>query len=170
MPQLPDQRRLIIMRHAKSSHDTDAPSDHARPLNKRGRQDAPRVANELAKLNWAPDFIISSDSLRTRQTLEGLNDGFPTEVPHELAAPLYAGGYQELLAISGIIPASSETALVLGHNPGCEEIVEQLTGQAVILKTAACALMELPQSCTWPEALRQRGAWRLVDVIYPREI
>jgi phosphohistidine phosphatase SixA len=167
---LPEQRRLIVMRHAKSAHDTDAATDHARPLNKRGQSDAPRVAEHLAKLGWRPDYVISSDALRTRQTLDGLLTGFGKEVAHSLQSSLYAGGYQELLGVARIIPASAETVLALGHNPGWEDVAEVLTDESVVLKTAACALMVLTQDCTWPEALRQCGDWRLENVIYPRDI
>jgi phosphohistidine phosphatase len=171
MPQaLPERRRLIVMRHAKSAHDVDAPTDHARPLNKRGRADAPKVARHLAKLTWQPDYVLSSDSQRTRETLEGLLKGFEAEIAHSFQSALYAGGYQELLGVARTIPSDAETVLVLGHNPGWEDVAEVLTGESVVLKTAACALMTLSQSCTWPEALRLRGAWRLENVVYPRDI
>ncbi len=82
--------RLIIMRHAKSDWNSGAASDHARPLNKRGRRDAPRVANRLGELGWQPDYVISSDSRRTRETLElmlpHLNHGSDPTVDFSLAA------------------------------------------------------------------------------------
>ncbi len=64
------QRRIIVMRHAKSSWKSDAPDDHSRPLNRRGRRDAPRVAQELARRGWVPERVFSSDARRTRQTWE----------------------------------------------------------------------------------------------------
>jgi phosphohistidine phosphatase len=170
MAALPDQRRLMVMRHAKSAHSTNAPTDHARPLNKRGRNDAPRVANYLAHLGWTPDYVISSDSRRTRETLDGLMQGFEGEIVHSFQSNLYAGGYQELLGVARVIPANAETVLALGHNPGWEDVAEVLTDESVVLKTATCALMVLAGNCTWPEALRQCGAWRLENVIYPRDI
>jgi phosphohistidine phosphatase SixA len=166
----PDRRRLIIMRHAKSSHESDAATDHARPLNKRGRRDAPRVARHLAEIGWPPDFILSSDALRTRETLEGLQHGFGATIAHMLSAPLYAGGYPELLSVARRIPASAETVLALGHNPGWEDAVEVLSGKAVVLKTATCALLILSESSPWPEALRRCGDWRLENVVYPKDI
>lgn len=166
----PDQRRFIVMRHAKSAHDTNAPTDHARPLNKRGRGDAPKVAKHLTRLGWRPDYIVSSDSRRTKETLDGLLKGFDAKIAHSLQAPLYAGGYQELLGVARVIPDAAETVLALGHNPGWEDVAEVLTGESVVLKTAACALMVLAVDCTWPEALRQCRAWRLENVVYPRDI
>jgi phosphohistidine phosphatase len=158
------------MRHAKSSHDTDAPTDHARPLNKRGRRDAPRMGEQLARGGWTPDYILASDSQRTQETLEGLLHVFGGKTPHHLHAALYAGGYDELLSVARSIPRAAETVLAIGHNPGWEDLVAVLTGQSVVLKTCTSALMELPEVCTWPQALRQCGAWRLENVVYVREI
>ena len=62
--------RLIVMRHAKSSWSDASLDDHDRPLNKRGRRDAPRIAHELHHRGWIPDRIRVSSSKRTIQTLE----------------------------------------------------------------------------------------------------
>src|SRR5690606_1322492 len=61
-------KRLVLMRHAKSSWSDPTLEDHARPLNKRGKRDAPWAAERLVSLGFAPDVVLSSDSRRTRQT------------------------------------------------------------------------------------------------------
>ncbi len=61
-------RRLIVMRHAKSSWKHAGLTDHQRPLNKRGRKDAPRVARALIERGWTPRRVLSSDAARTRET------------------------------------------------------------------------------------------------------
>ena len=61
------QRRLMLMRHAKSSWKSQVPTDHERPLNERGRRDAARVGKRLAKLGWLPDVVVGSDSRRTEE-------------------------------------------------------------------------------------------------------
>jgi phosphohistidine phosphatase len=61
-------KRLIIMRHAKSSWTSGASTDHQRPLNKRGRHAAPRIGARLRDIGWIPDMVIASDSERTRET------------------------------------------------------------------------------------------------------
>ena len=63
-------KRLVVMRHAKSDWSSGASTDHARPLNQRGRREAPITAARLATLGWAPDRVSSSDSQRTREALE----------------------------------------------------------------------------------------------------
>ena len=67
-------RRLIIMRHAKSSWTSGALSDHERPLNARGIRDAPRVGAALVKRGWLPQLVLSSDSERTRETFAGMSE------------------------------------------------------------------------------------------------
>ena len=66
-------RRLIVMRHAKSSWKDPNLDDHERPLNKRGRGDAPMVADAIFDRGWIPDLILVSSSKRTLQTLEGMS-------------------------------------------------------------------------------------------------
>ena len=100
--------RLILMRHAKSSWTEVGLTDHQRPLNARGRRDAPRMAAALHDLDMAPDLVLSSDSVRTRATWALMEDRFPeAEVrwlpslylasAHELAgcAPRWRFGVQD---------------------------------------------------------------------------
>ena len=71
------QRRLMLMRHAKSAWTSHVPTDHERPLNERGRRDAARVGKRLAKLGWVPDLVVGSDSRRTEETWERMQKRFP---------------------------------------------------------------------------------------------
>ncbi|MBK6580418.1 MAG: histidine phosphatase family protein [Sandaracinaceae bacterium] len=65
-------RRLLLTRHAKSDWSTEAPDDHARPLNKRGRRDAPRVGALVQSLGWRPELVLCSSAQRALETLSGL--------------------------------------------------------------------------------------------------
>lgn len=67
-------RRLILLRHAKSSWEDRSLRDHDRPLSKAGQADAIRVSHKLQQLGWIPEIILSSDALRTRQTLKIMQD------------------------------------------------------------------------------------------------
>ena len=85
-------RRLIVMRHAKSSWKDTHLEDHDRPLNKRGLRDAPRISEELYSRGWIPDLILVSSSRRTMQTLEMMKNRFgdlPSEVRLRLPMPVY---------------------------------------------------------------------------------
>src|SRR5262245_38687424 len=111
------QRRLMLMRHAKSAWQSQVPSDHARPLNERGRRDAPRVGKRLVELGWVPDHVVGSDSRRTRETWERMQKHFP-EARVSFTRTLYAAGPTELRTEVARLPADVRTVLVLGHNPG----------------------------------------------------
>jgi phosphohistidine phosphatase len=163
------RRRLIVMRHAKSSWSSPATTDHARPLNDRGRQDAPRVAARLVELNWHPEFILSSDAQRTRETAERMRGAWKREVPEEFTPLLFHAGYEGLADVISIVPDDVAALLVLGHNPGWQELVLTLSGASVEMKTATAALL-LGSGEHWSDALRNRRRWELVDVVYPREI
>lgn len=164
-------KRLILMRHAKSSWATPGLSDHERPLNARGRRDAPRMGRWLAELGWVPELVISSDAQRTQQTWAGVAEGLDIDVPVQFTRELYHAGTGEIarvcLALEGAGPNPTPgCVMVLGHNPGWEEAVSDLTGISTTLTTGNCALLEADGE--WA-SLMQRGAWRLVDVLRPRE-
>ena len=160
-------RRLIVMRHAKSSWKSGAQSDHERPLNERGQRDAPRVARRLVELGWCPEHILSSDAERTRETCAGMLDELG-EVPVELTREFYLAGLEEIRNALARVSATAGPVLVLGHNPGWEEAARWLSGQQVVLKTACAALLER-EAATWTSAL-EPGAWALTELIRPREL
>ena len=155
------------MRHAKSSWDSPASTDHERPLNDRGKRDAPRVARRLAELGWQPQHILSSDSQRTRETCNLLLAAWEAGIGVDYLASLYLAGPQELAKALSPMSDEIETLLVLGHNPGWEAVVHRLTDHAVTMKTASAAMLTA-KFASWGDAFRQR--WRLHDVIHPKEL
>lgn len=160
--------RLIVMRHAKSDWYAGAGSDHARPLNRRGRRDAPRIAQRLVELGWTPSHVISSDSERTTETFS-LMQPILGDVPVDFQSNLYHGGLRDLEESVSKAPEERSTLLALGHNPGWQESVWRLSGQSVEMTTANAALMCIEAEC-WGEAIFQHGDWKLVDVLRPKEL
>jgi phosphohistidine phosphatase len=161
------RRRLMLMRHAKSAWKSRVATDHERPLNKRGRRDAPRVGKRLAKLGWVPDHVLGSDSRRTQETWERMQKCFP-DTRLRFTRSLYAGGPEELRAEVARLAPDVRTVLVLGHNPGWEEAVKALGGRDVRMTTANVVLLE-EEGTTWGEALRP-GRWTVAGVIRPKEL
>lgn len=162
------QRRLIVMRHAKSSWQSGAESDHERPLNERGRRAAPLVAREMARRGWLPEVVISSDARRTAETWRLMAEALGDAAPAARFSPeLYGGGLAEIRALAATVAAGVETLLVLGHNPGFEAAVEQLAGAPAAMTTANAALLT-GAGTTWREALA--GPWRLEAMLKPREL
>ncbi len=165
---MPDDRcrRLILMRHAKSSWAEAGQSDHARPLNPRGRADAPRVAQVLLDRGWAPVHVHASDAARTTETWTRMAPRLPAAT-WVRSRGLYLAGLEAIVAAAAHFPAGPGPVLVLGHNPGWEEAVSDLTGTPTQLTTGNAALLE-GTGPTWPEALA--GIWRLVGLLRPREL
>jgi phosphohistidine phosphatase len=160
-------RRLMLMRHAKSSWTSRAATDHERPLSERGRRDAPRVGKRLAELGWVPDLVLGSDSRRTRETWERMQKHFP-QGRASFTRALYAAGPAELRTEVARLSADVRTVLVLGHNPGWEEAVKALSGREVRITTANVVLLE-GEGATWGEALRRRR-WSVAGVVRPKEL
>jgi phosphohistidine phosphatase len=160
------KRRLIIMRHAKSDWHSGAQSDHERPLNERGRQDAPAVAERIAAAGWTPSVVYSSDSRRTRETFDGL--GLDDGVGVLFTRSLYHADLGDIMASAAEWDdRSAGPVLVLGHNPGWEDAVTDLTGVTVQMTTANAALLE-GFGESWVEALS--GRWRLIELIRSKEL
>jgi phosphohistidine phosphatase len=165
------KRRLIIMRHAKSDWNTDAPDDHSRPLNDRGCRDAPRIAAELVKRDWQPQLVISSDARRTTETWELMSNVFETDTQIEFQSDLYHAGLREIATFVRMVPDTFSTIMVLGHNPGWQQSVEILSDQYAEMTTANAALLEIEDDeLTWVGAIDRQGEWNLTDVIRPKEL
>lgn len=164
-------RRLIVMRHAKSSWADGSMSDHERPLNDRGRREAPEVARKLVELEWVPEIVLSSDSKRTRETWKRMKPVFEeagcTPIMHKLSE-LYHAGMDEAADALAELDDAVDCVLLLGHNPGWEDVVAYLSGVSVTMTTANAVLLE-GGGDSWQDAL-ERGSWQLIEVIRPREL
>ncbi len=95
-------RRLILMRHAEAAAETGA-GDHARPLTPRGQSDARRAGEALAEVG-CPDFALLSDSRRTRETFEQVQDRLGVAIPHRLSRELYGASPDDILAATRDVP------------------------------------------------------------------
>ena len=162
-------RRLIVMRHAKSSWSDPTATDHERPLNLRGQREAPRVAARLVELQWHPDWVLSSDALRTRETMAGMQTVFRADLPVHYHRSLYHAGLDAVRQEVAEVPDEVQTLMLLGHNPGWEELVFVLCGEDVELKTASAALLD-NQADTWSQALQGRDHWQLRHLLRSREL
>lgn len=161
------ERRLILMRHAKSSWKSDAPDDHARPLNGRGRRDAPRVARCLVARGWLPDAVFSSDAERTRETWARMAPELPHAPPPTFTRSLYLAGLPAIRQLARAWNPELRTLLLLGHNPGWEQALGALTGTPGHMTTGNAALL-IGRGDTWADALA--GPWTLVELIRPRDL
>lgn len=162
--------KLILLRHAKSAWDTDAPSDHERPLNKRGRRDAPRIAAKLVELGWVPERVYSSDSTRTEQTWDRMKDALAAGSSPEVSfsRELYHAGLDEIREQLSEGADEAETIMVIGHNPGWEDAAEALTGKSIRMTTCNAVLLSTKAE-DWSEALAS-GDWKVEHLLRPKEL
>jgi phosphohistidine phosphatase len=134
---------LLILRHAKAEQGDGLPDDQ-RELSSRGRK-AARKMGELARdEGLLPQRILSSTSVRTRQTVESFVEASGSEAPVEYLHSLYLGEPRAYFAALAEHAAGATRVMVVGHNPGLEELVRELTGEAVSLPTAALVECTLP--------------------------
>lgn len=119
-------KSILILRHAKSDWSNPSISDFNRPLNKRGLDDAPRMGRVLDQFGYMPDLIISSPSMRTRQTVEltAFDNGYRGEILWD--DTLYGGSFYDIMTALHSIPGKIGRPMVVGHNPGVEETISLL--------------------------------------------
>ncbi|MEJ2601093.1 MAG: histidine phosphatase family protein [Anaerolineales bacterium] len=161
-------KTLLILRHAKSSWKHAELPDFDRPLNRRGKRDAPRMGELLRQLDLFPDLILSSSAQRARQTTQAVVDssGYGGEV--YWMDSLYAAPPESYLDALRALDDSLQQVMVVGHNPGMEELLEELTGEAETLPTAALAQVLLPIQ-SWNQ-LDEDVDGELVQIWRPRQL
>jgi phosphohistidine phosphatase len=140
-----DSRRLLVVRHAKSAWPDDVP-DAERPLNARGRGDAPAAGRWIRDRVGHVDAVVCSPAVRTRQTwrlIAAELDGPPDPIFDER---VYAAPVETLLAVVSEISGDAGSALLLGHNPGVTELIAWLTDELLEMKTSAVAVLGLTGS------------------------
>jgi len=157
-------KTLLLARHAKSDWGDPSVRDHDRPLNARGRRDAPAMARRLAQEGVLVQHIVSSTALRARTTA----DAYATHARREVAdaASLYAASARTILAVAASLPDEASVAMLVGHNPGMADAVAELTGQFVQFPTCAVAECAVDVE-SWSELIEGSGA--LVSVRTPRD-
>ena len=161
-------KTLLILRHAKSSWKHSELSDHDRPLNKRGKRDAPRLGRLLQDEGLTPDLILSSTAKRAQKTAETVaeNCGYAGDVL--TTSDLYLAGPSNYRDVLRQISNDYDRGMVVGHNPGLEILLEQLTGKSEQLPTGALVHLRLPIR-HWNEFDVGTGA-TLVNLWRPREL
>jgi phosphohistidine phosphatase len=161
-------KTLLILRHAKSSWKYANLSDHDRPLNKRGKKDAPRMGHLLAREELIPDLIISSSAARAQATAESvaLACGYESEI--QRTRHFYHAWPDAYIDQLHKVQDACQRVMVVGHNPGIEELVEELTGEWVRMPTAALAQVSLNID-HWSD-LTLENMQPLVHVWRPKEL
>jgi phosphohistidine phosphatase len=138
-------KTLLLLRHAKSSWADPALDDHDRRLNERGRRDAPRMGDLIRVRRLSPDVIISSDAVRARLTAEAVAQTARCSGKIQLDPRLYLADPGSIVNVLRTLPDSNaDTVMVVGHNPGLEDLIAKLTGEHPDMPTCALARIALP--------------------------
>jgi phosphohistidine phosphatase len=148
-------RTLVVLRHAKSDWSTGRP-DRERPLAPRGRRQAPEAGAWIAAHLGPPGLAVVSPAERTRATWALVSAELPKDVPVRVEERLYGASGSELSELVASLPPEIESVVLVGHNPGVEDLVQGLTGEWVPMKTSAIAVL------TWEGAWTDAGSARLV--------
>ena len=166
---------LYLLRHVKSSWaDPDLP-DHDRPLAPRGEQAARRIAEYIRRERIRPAVVLCSTAVRARRTLEIIASALGDAVPVRVEDRLYGAGAEDLLSRLREVPDDVDAVLLVGHNPGLQELAIGLAGEG-----DAGALRRLNQKCPTGAlaTLTTAGHWtelgagttRLESLIIPRDL
>ena len=164
--------RLYVLRHAKSSWEDATLADHERPLAKRGRRASKAIARHLRREGVTPELVLCSSAIRALETLERIEPELGGA--KVLIEPrIYEASAGELLALLRELDDDVGSAMLIGHNPGLEQLIADLArpGQEldrVREKFPTAALATLQFEGSWPE-LRADGA-ELVAFVKPREL
>ena len=151
---------LIVLRHGKSDWSGGEP-DHLRPLAPRGRRQVPEAGRWLADHAGDIDLAVVSPAERARETWQLASAELPVPPPIRVDDRVYGGAAGSLLGVLQALPDEVATVVLVGHNPGVEDLVASLIGRWVPMPTSALAVVDLPgpwpTAGTVPAALRAQG-------------
>ena len=170
-------RRLLVLRHAKSSWANAGVGDRDRALNKRGKAAAPAMGRYMAEQSYIPGHVLCSPARRARDTLALVLENISRPVPFTIENPLYdfssGDSYARVIARKG---ADVQTLMIVGHNPSIEGLCNRLctTGDRKMLAamdwkypTAALAVIDFDIK-DWGEMAWNTG--HLVTFTRPRDL
>ncbi|AHF00632.1 histidine phosphatase [Thiomicrospira aerophila AL3] len=165
-------RQLLLWRHAKSDWSDSSLADHDRPLATRGVKAAQRMANWLLSEKLIPEQVLCSSAVRTKQTLEFLTRLQP--IPTTFDSQLYHAEPDQILAIISKVNPDIKRLMLVGHNPGYEQLEKQLNAQTdhpamqanKVMPTGAIALFEFDGD--WQDC--PGLSMRLVTLVRPKTL
>ena len=163
-------KTIMLLRHAKSSHDDSSLKDFDRPLASRGQKDAPRMGLFIRKVNLLPAVVESSNAKRAKQTTELFLKAAGAEDPEiSWNENLYYGGAPDYLRAIQNAPEGADSIMLVGHNPLLEETVSLLCSEqgeyVVRMPTAALVCIEHP-AMHWKQV--KAGTARLKWMMIPK--
>ena len=169
-------KTLTLLRHAKSGWDDPVTRDFDRPLNAKGKRAAQTVGRHMRDLGLEFDHVVASPAIRVGETLDAVTAGYGRKLAPVWERRIYLASSATLLDVVHELPADAERVLMVGHNPGLEDLVMMLVPQAadglralVEEKYPTATLAELTLAADTWDAVASGGA-TLTRYIRPRDL
>jgi phosphohistidine phosphatase len=161
-----EAKRLLLLRHAKSSWDDPSLADHDRPLAPRGRKAAKLIRAHLGDQDIAVSLVLCSSARRARETLELVYPDADIRVEDEL----YGASADQLMARLRRLPEEAKAVMLVGHNPAIEELAVALSGDEELAerKFPTGALVTLSFRGCWRRLERSRA--ELTAFVTPKQL
>ena len=160
-------RTLYLLRHAKSSWKDASLRDFDRPLKRRGRDAAKQIGKRLASEKPEPEIVVCSPAVRARETADIVLKHAKLKVDVNFDDRIYEASLRDLLQVVGDVADDKQVAMMIGHNPGLEELVAYLTGEHRRMATCAVAKISL-DAASWKDVRADQGT--LEWFVTPKEL
>ena len=160
-------KTIYLLRHAKSSWKDESLSDIERPLNGRGKKAAETMGAFLKREKILVDLVLSSSAVRARQTIDRVLVAANIVTDVRFDERIYEAGVQRLVEIVRQIENGKKNVVLVGHNPGFEELLEWLTGTIERMQTGALAKIGLKTS-SWNSISEKSGT--LEWIVRPKQL
>ncbi|HJP93795.1 MAG TPA: histidine phosphatase family protein [Pyrinomonadaceae bacterium] len=160
-------KTLYLLRHAKSSWSDGALRDFDRPLKRRGREAAERIGERLGLEKLNEPLVICSPASRTRETAEIILQRAELRVEERFEERIYEASLRDLVQVVAEIPDEKQIAILIGHNPGLEELLTFFTSESRRMPTCALAKIQLDVE-SWKDVNAGKGS--LEWLITPKEL
>jgi phosphohistidine phosphatase len=161
-------KTLFLIRHAKSSWDDPFQDDFDRPLNKRGKNDAPRMGRRLKEKDIHPDLLISSPAERALSTCMIIAEKIGYSALNILTdQKLYHASEDKLLSIVHRFNDANDEVMIFAHNPGLTDFANRLSLEPVTDNIPTCGIVALKFSVdSWKAVMWKKGEVDFYD--YPK--
>lgn len=168
-------KTLYLLRHAKSDWSDGRLADHDRPLAPRGERDTSRMGSFIAQIRPRPSLVLCSSAKRARQTWTEIAAALDEPIELHVEEDLYGASDIDLLARVGRLPESVDSAVLVGHNPGMQDLAIELAGggdedamRRLAEKFPTCALASLTVEGAWKDVVP--GSCRLKLLVTPKQL
>lgn len=158
-------KKLMLIRHAKSDWSHAGLSDYDRPLNERGKRNAPEMALRLKARKLVPEHLLSSGAERAKSTARIFAEHLAVD-DIEFDERIYRAAEYDLLNVVNDLPDTYSFVAIFGHNPTITELTNHLTGGDIVnMPTCGLALIDIPLD-SWAEVSAGTGNLAVYD--YPK--